>query len=422
MRNKIILALLLMAFGLNTIAQSVTTTRDEQKRLAHHNPEMVSCVYRAYPGPNSTDYNQPPKGYKPVFISHYGRHGSRFLTEDERYTWLIKEMEAHKLTDNGKELLERVRIAWKQAEGRGGDLTTLGEEQHKQIAERMFMNYTTLFKGAPVMKVFSSTSRRCMMSMMAFCEQLKELNPRLNIERDVCEKNMRFISYASDEQKKLCKEAGDETTKAYNAFKAKTARTTGFMERIFVNPKEIKDAYYFMEQMYFLAQDMQDCGQPTEMLSFFTTDELYSVWQIKNVEMYLRHADAPMSRGIPAQCADSLMNHFIVDADSALAEGRMGATLRFGHDTVLLKLLAIMRIKECCPATNDMDNLSLVWQDFNNSPMAGNLQLVFYQNNDGNTLVRFLLNENEVHLDLQAVHEVYYDWEEVKKYWKNGKK
>lgn len=403
-----------MALPLLSGAQSVTTTLSEQTRLAHHNPEMISCVYRAYPGPSASAYTPAPKGYKPVFISHYGRHGSRYLTEDERYLWLLDELKSHELTDIGQDILARVEVAWQQAQGRGGDLTAVGEQQHRGIAERMYRQFPSLFKGHSALHVYSSTSGRCMMSMMAFCERLKELNPKLNIQRDVCQGNMRFISYVTPAQKQLLSDSTQAAYQAYFQLRDKLEKTDAFLARIFKHPATIERPYHFMEQFYFLAQDMQDCGRPTELLSFFTTDELYSVWRIKNCQMYLANGDSPLCQGIPAQCADSLLSQVIHDADKALQDQRGGATLRFGHDTALLKLLTRMGIKECCPATGQMESLSLVWQDFNIVPMAANLQIIFYQNKEGHTLIRLLLNENEVHLDIDSPTSPYYDWETVK--------
>ena len=416
--RKLTTFIIATALAGTTCAQSVRTTQEEQMRMARETPEVVSCVYRAYPGPDATPYTPAPKGYSPVFISHYGRHGSRYLTEDERYTWLLEQLEKHDLTETGREVLGKVRIAWKQAEGRGGTLTQLGERQHREIADRMYRNFPALFKGDQRIRAYSSTSGRCIMSMTAFCELLKERNPRLEILHDACEGNMRFMAYSTPAQKALMNDSTEAACQAYTSQRAKLGKTEAFIHRLFREPGQIKEPYQFMEQFYFLAQDMQDCGRPTELLSYLAPEEVYNVWRIKNCQMYLSHSDSPLSHGAPAECADSLLSHIIHDADKALQENRMGATLRFGHDTALLKLLARMKVKECSPQTTDMDNLSLIWQDFNIVPMAANLQLIFYRNKKGHILVRLLLNENEVHLDLPTLQAPYYDWNEVKTYWK----
>ena len=41
-------------------------------------------VYYAYPD-EVPALTPAPKGYKPVYVSHYGRHGSRYLISDNDY-------------------------------------------------------------------------------------------------------------------------------------------------------------------------------------------------------------------------------------------------------------------------------------------------------------------------------------------------
>jgi len=48
-------------------------------------------------------------------------------------------------------------------------------------------------------------------------------------------------------------------------------------------------------------------------------------------------------------------------------------------------------------------------------PMAANLQMVFYKNDKGSVLVKFLHNEREVRLPIPSKYAPYYEWEEVKK-------
>ena len=53
-------------------------------------------VYYAYPGPSGVQ-TKAPKGYEPFYISHYGRHGSRWLIADEDYVRVMEVFEkAHK--------------------------------------------------------------------------------------------------------------------------------------------------------------------------------------------------------------------------------------------------------------------------------------------------------------------------------------
>ena len=45
------------------------------------NPLLAANGYYAYPGPLQAKLTPAPKGYVPFYISHYGRHGSRYLIE-----------------------------------------------------------------------------------------------------------------------------------------------------------------------------------------------------------------------------------------------------------------------------------------------------------------------------------------------------
>ena len=51
-------------------------------------PEQAGSIYYAYPAPTSV-HTPAPAGYEPFYISHYGRHGSCWMTADERYTEVI---------------------------------------------------------------------------------------------------------------------------------------------------------------------------------------------------------------------------------------------------------------------------------------------------------------------------------------------
>ena len=65
-----------------------------------------------------------PKGYKPVYISHYGRHGSRVNWECSNYIYVIDILEnaddAGILTQEGKELLQEAQTVSQVHRGADG--------------------------------------------------------------------------------------------------------------------------------------------------------------------------------------------------------------------------------------------------------------------------------------------------------------
>ena len=92
--------------------------------------------------------------------------------------------------------------------------------------------------------------------------------------------------------------------------------------------------------------------------------------------MYICNANAPVNQEQP-RSAKSLLKNIIESADRAIREGTPCATLRFGHDTNLIRLLALMQVEGCSNQETDPDRYYLAWQDFRVSPMGANLQLIF---------------------------------------------
>lgn len=155
------------------------------------NIAQTGGVYFAYPT-REAEATPPPKGYQPFYISHYARHGSRWIQSEKDYKTVVdifeKAHQAGALTSLGEDVRRRMTLIWKDAEGHGGDLTPLGVKQHRGIAERMYRNYPEVFQGSPAMSARSTVVLRCVLSMDAFCERLKELNPALQIRREACAK------------------------------------------------------------------------------------------------------------------------------------------------------------------------------------------------------------------------------------------
>ena len=118
-----------------------------------------------------------PKGYKPFYVSHYGRHGSRSNWGGHRYKRLADSLQRAKdaglLTASGDSLLTEVRQVYAFHDGMDGRLTPRGCEEHKMLARRLYNRYPKVFKqkGYEV-RARSSTVQRCIVSMTAFTNEL----------------------------------------------------------------------------------------------------------------------------------------------------------------------------------------------------------------------------------------------------------
>lgn len=63
--------------------------------------QRMGGIYYAYPVPPDNSFAPTPEGYRLVCLSHYGRHGSRWMTSDKRYEWLWQQFEDEKLLTDG---------------------------------------------------------------------------------------------------------------------------------------------------------------------------------------------------------------------------------------------------------------------------------------------------------------------------------
>ena len=124
MRQNIKLTLLSLALGC-TLATGAQTSRSEL--LSHL--ELASGNYCNYPNPTG-NLTPPPEGYEPFYITHYGRHGARYMTGDRAYKYLVNKLDSAQgmrlLTPLGEDVLRRLKIAQHDAYQRDGDLTLFG--------------------------------------------------------------------------------------------------------------------------------------------------------------------------------------------------------------------------------------------------------------------------------------------------------
>lgn len=185
------------------------------------------------------------------------------------------------------------------------------------------------------------------------------------------------------------------------------------MASLFVKPEAITDQDAMMRSLYWIAADMQNVELDLSFYDIFEYEELVGVWKTVNARMYVCNAAAPLNGGLMPRCAVPLLRNILESADAAIEKGTPAADLRFGHDTHLIRLLALMQIEGCSNQEVDMEKFHLAWQDYRVSPMGANLQLIFYRDKKNNILVKFLLNECEVTLPLKSKMVPYYSWKEV---------
>jgi len=358
-------------------------------------PEQLGGTYYAYPGPLDTAALTPaPAGYTPIYISHYGRHGSRWMTNDKRYTDLLARFSSKKnLTRQGKAAHEMILKAWHNAEGNSGQLSPLGVTQHAGIASRMAASFPEVFGRICAVDAKSSTSPRCIASMNAFLDALQDAQPQINISTSSDAANMAFIAYQSPELKALEDRLNIDVDGSC---------VESLIGRLFKKPSKVHGHQKLFTELYYLASDMQDIPLDIKLLDIFTDEELRAAYEWSNQKMYALHGDTPLNEGLAEVNAVSLWQNIEKEADEALQNGSPNATLRFGHDSNLMRLLTLMDLQHGYGMSETV-------------PMAANLQMIFYHKEGSPTLVKFLHNENETSLP-QLGKGPYYEWNAVKEY------
>lgn len=411
--NRFFLPLLLLTFVLPLGAQPA------REEIAA-DPARAAGLHYAYPGPQSVQ-TPAPKGFKPFYISHFGRHGSRWHCDAQDYEMPLSVLEdahaASALTPVGEDVLRKARAMARDGAGRVGELTRLGTRQHQGIADRMVRSFPEVFEGQAKITANSTTSHRVMMSMFYFCNELKKHNPRLEIDLNSSRRDASFVS----NRVKSSGPAPYDVKIEKEKLKRKLMQPERLTGVLFSDPDYVRekvDAQKFMWDLYYLAEMAQN--NELDSLSFldvFTADELYECWRVDNYDMYLYAAD-PRAQDVVVPSCKPMIAHILDHAQAVIDEGGHGAALRFSHDSYLVPMAITLRLDGCTGTTEDPERCDEAFVDYKISPMCGNIQLVFFRNRKGEVLVKFMLNENELGIPLETDRWPYYRWEEVRDYYK----
>lgn len=407
-------------------ASAFTANARDARAEIEARPERAAGVYFAYPTDLIETDSKIPKGYEPFYITHYGRHGSRYLINDNDYERVMQVLDkadkAGALSDRGKLLKAQMDTIWAEAQGRGGELSPLGARQHHGIGKRMAEKYPAVFDGDARVTAVSTQVMRCAHSMFNFINGLKEVNPALDIPMESAKRQMKYLSYQSPESSALNRPTGPYY-QDYKRFKASKSNPDRIISTLFSDPEYVSiwvDKDGFVNDLYWLASDLQNMETDIDLLPLFTTDELFDLWQYANFSFFARASTYPRANGTHVANARNLLTDFIDNADAYLADGSHGATLRFGHDSNIIPFLGLMRVDGCFADTEVPDELCSEYADYYVSPMATNIQFVFFRpakGKKGDILVQVLHNERAAGLPIaDAGSKGLYRWVDLRAY------
>lgn len=414
-----------------TLSLACSLTISAQTRQAYEKSALEEITADKFlAGGNAVDYNRlprkaltpAPKGYEPFYMSHYGRHGARWLLSDRDYSAPINTLKdakkAGKLTPTGESALTKLEQIQKTSKGHLGDLTPVGEQQHHGIAKRMVQNFPEIFKAQGIhIDARSTTSVRSILSMMAECEELAAANPSATIHNEANEANMTYMNAPKEGLQRMNESKARPIQSEWGARMRDPRRLMKVLfndqDWVYMNVMPTQ----LMGSLYDIATNQQSHDGDTELLDLFTPEELLRLWNGNNLYWYLNYANAPQTDNVMPWMHANLLRNIIESADTVTLKQ---ATLRFGHDTVVLPIVALMELGGTGCSIDNLEELDTYFRSYQVIPTACNIQLIFYRPKKGKTgdiLVKALLNENEVTMPVETTTFPYYKWSDVREYY-----
>ena len=303
--------------------------------LIKANPAYASCNYNTYPDTITAVYTPAPAGKKPFYFSHYGRHGSRYISSRSGFDIPFKMValadSLNELTPTGQRVYQEMKLVMQDTEGRWGELTGYGRKQHRNIARRMARNFPEVFHPGARVQAYSTVVPRCIESMGTALIELLQEEPTLQVSQESSQRNQWFMNYQDRELRR--QQMTPQIRKVYNEYITKYMGNTRLMELIFKNPDIVEEVvdegqfnYYLMKMGLF--QLNTHLYRNTYLLDIFQTDELYRMWQIDNALWYLQQGACKLNGGRQPYSQRHLLRRIIADADSCIRLADPGAQLR----------------------------------------------------------------------------------------------
>ncbi len=395
------------------------TPREEILR----DPNIAGANYQAYPGPSKA-LTPAPGNKRPCYISHYARHGSRYLDSRQGYYIpldILQQADSmHCLKEYGYDVLRRIETICAESDNRIGDLTLLGAQQHQGIAQRMYERFPEVFVDSAEIDAKSTVVRRSMLSMMHEVLALTQLNPTLQVSLDASEHDMYYMNLTDEH---LIDIYTNDTIDEYLAtWDAEHIHPYSLFDRLFTHEfaAQIEEPIELYSRFFSLATILQnsDIGRTISLYDLFTDEEIYNLWLRSNLWWFCAYGFNVLNGATQPFSQRNLLRQIISQADVCLAKDIPGATLRFGHDTMVLPLACLLDLNGYGFHGLPDEALDHGWVNYRIFPMACNIQFIFYREavDDEDVWVKILLNEDEATLPIPSADGPYYRWSDVKDY------
>lgn len=431
--NRLFALLFLLLCSLSALAQTPEAVRESIRKY----PNLAMPTYSTYPSVPLGEIATAPEGFEPFYFSLVGRHGSRYDQSERRFKSALsiyrKADSLGILTEQGKHLYSHISEISAAQENRNGELSELGYNQWLGIAHRAYDHFAPAFASGAI-DGKSSISIRCILSMVAFNQGLKEKNPKLSISQNARKSELAIVRPLYDNPKtpelarKIHKENGakGEWNKDLNEW-MKESDASSFISKVTTDRKRFvkecggKNEFNILRYSFraLLFGENFELGDRELLTSLFTPEEMYRIY----VHHTAKWVNTSIGRGNEeVEMYSSFMRPMVDDIiakGNAAIEGKNPhiADVRFTHDSYVGPLLSVMGYEGCYPRYDeDLEKATTSFHFGMAVPMAANLQIVLYRNNKGEVLVRSLVNERDAYLPIKSATAPFYPWKEFCKY------
>ena len=373
-----------------------------------------------YPYPyKKVELTKAPKGYKPFYISHYARHGSRYYWTDNLYKNLDTLMNtAHNkglLTAEGEKFYAKLMEAKQELMTGVSELSQLGWEQHQYIARTMYNQFPQVFKKGGNVLAISSLTGRCVLSMSAFCQELVQCNPNIEIR----EQSSRFTldGVVPTDRQNPIKHKFPRVKPRYeqnrDQFKSDNSLREKIVSRVFKSIEGLPGRTNNLGSDFInLYTSLPNIGHEGMLGNIISDEEIVNEWESANLGSY-SWVFGPQYEMIP------ILEDIIKKAEAVLnGSSDHICDLRFGHDTCLGPLTVLMGLNGADKDPIDPYEVKNCYQNWQTGK-ASNIQLIFYRGKKGkdDILLKCLLNGVEASLPVPTNQYPYYKWSDFKQFY-----
>ena len=389
-------------------------------------PAKAGSLMYVYDYKAETPVTPAPKGYKPFYLSHFGRHGARYVLRmqyDTVAAVLGRGAKAGLLNDRGKKLFNDYQKYYSEVRNMEGELSGIGIEQEQTIARRFYRRYPEIFKGPTRGTAFSTPSARVVLSMTSFIDGLQSFDHDLNVDARNGEAYSTFLRPNFSILDRRRPVPMDKIEKVYIPYFTETVDTGSILGRIFTDPSAAVerchiDVPVFIRHLAAIENGQACVENPSDIFNdLLTLEDRIAIARADGFRIFSFLAKYEGSGSLFPDFAAYTLKDIIEKADADIASGQMQLRLRFTHDSAVIPLLAFMDINGLGRTAKNPEEAFEIFP-FYKVPMGASLQIVFFRKRSSQEiLIKLMLNEEEAVLPFPAFNGPFYRWSDFKNYY-----